>query len=433
MRIIPLLLAAALTHATLAFADNTANRTPAEVKIESAQRTIEKDPTGYTAYNDLAFALTKRARETADPKYYEEALKHLAKSQELSPNNFEGEKIRVWALLGQHEFGQAYKLAKALNAKVPDDVQVYGLLVDAAVELGEYAEAEKAAQWMFNLRPGNGAALTRAAYLREMFGDIDGALELMQMALQRIPPLEREERAWLQTQIAHLLMAQGKLDAAERFIAEALKQFPDYHYALAQRGALLTKQGKVAEAVDAYRKRYEVAAHPENMFDVGAALHAAGKMTEAKKAFQEFEQLALKESEGWDNANRELIRYYTDYANQPAKALKIAEMQIRQRKDVYSLDSYAWALFKNNKVREAKVEINKALDVGVTEPRMLYRAAMIHAKLGEKSRANELLKKAEGAHPEPMLRAEIAKAMTGRAPARVAALSGTGASTSMNR
>ena len=30
---------------------------------------------------------------------------------------------------------------------------VYGLLTDAHVELGNYAEAEKACQWMLDLRP----------------------------------------------------------------------------------------------------------------------------------------------------------------------------------------------------------------------------------------------------------------------------------------
>ena len=51
---------------------------------------------------------------------------------------------------------------------------VYGFLVDAYAELGDYAEAEKAAQWMLDLRPGNVPGLTRAAYLRELFGDLDG-------------------------------------------------------------------------------------------------------------------------------------------------------------------------------------------------------------------------------------------------------------------
>jgi tetratricopeptide (TPR) repeat protein len=277
-----------------AFADTIS--TPAEAKIEAAQRAIKTSPDNYTPYNELAFALTRRARETADPKFYERAIAALDTSRKLSPDNFEGEKIRVWALLGQHEFREAYKLAKVLNAKVPDDVQVYGLLTDAAAELGEYKEAENATQWMFNLRPGNVAALTRAAYLREMFGDIDGALELMQQAYQRTPPMEKEERAWLLTQIAHLQLASGKIESAERYAREALKQFPDYHYALAQMGAVRMHQGKASGAIEFYRQRYEQAQHPENLFDLGVALHAAGKRAEAQKLFAEFEKLALKES-----------------------------------------------------------------------------------------------------------------------------------------
>ena len=57
---------------------------------------------------------------------------------------------------------------------------------------------------MLDLRPGNIPALTRAAYLRELFGDIEGALELMQAAFGRMPYQETEDRAWVLTQIGHL-------------------------------------------------------------------------------------------------------------------------------------------------------------------------------------------------------------------------------------
>jgi tetratricopeptide (TPR) repeat protein len=399
----------ATVFGTIGIAQAEPSKTPAEMKIEAAQRAITREPASYTGYNDLALALTKRARETSDHKYYEQAMVQLEKSQTLSPDNFEGQKVRVWALLGQHEFGEAYRLAKALNAKVPDDVQVYGLLVDAAVELGEYEEAEKAGQWMLNLRPGNGAALTRAAYLREMFGDIEGALDLMQMAAKRAVPTEREERAWMSSHIAHLLTVQGKFDAAARHVDDALKQFPDYHYALAKQGEMHMRRGKWNAAVESYRKRYAVAPHPENLFDVGVALHAAGKRADARKAFEEFERDALKESASWDNANRELIHYYTDYANQPAKAMKIAAMQIAQRRDAYSLEAHAWALYRSGKFADAKESIEKALSVGVMEPRMQYRAAMIFAATRDKARAAEHFSKAEAAHPDPQLKTLIAR------------------------
>ena len=84
---------------------------------------------------------------------------------------------------------------------------VYGLLTEANAELGYYKDAETAAQWMLNLRPGNLPALTNAAHLRELFGDMEGSYELLQMAYESTPPTEEEERAWLLTQMGHLRLA----------------------------------------------------------------------------------------------------------------------------------------------------------------------------------------------------------------------------------
>jgi predicted Zn-dependent protease len=80
--------------------------------------------------------------------------------------------------------------AKKLNQKMPDDVMLYGFLTDANVELGNYREAETAAQWMLDLKPVNTPGLTRAAYLRELYGDIEGSLELMNMAYQSSRPVK---------------------------------------------------------------------------------------------------------------------------------------------------------------------------------------------------------------------------------------------------
>ena len=132
--------------------------------------------------------------------------------------------MRAWSLLGQHRFAEALTLATALNTKVPDDLMVYGMLTDANIELGKYDDAEKSAQWMLDLRPGNIPALTRAAYLRELFGDIDGAIELMQSAFNRMPYQETEDRAWVLTQIGHLELVRGQPAAAEQVLAAGARR-----------------------------------------------------------------------------------------------------------------------------------------------------------------------------------------------------------------
>ena len=188
----------------LLLATSVLAQSPAEHAISAAKDLISKKPAQFSGYNQVAVALARRARETSDVTYYAQAEDALKKTFELSPANIEGEKIKIWLLLGRHEFAAALNEATALNRQVPDDILVYGFLTDANVELGNYDAAEKSAQWMLDLRPGNLPALTRAAYLRELFGDSEGALELMNMAYQATPPSEAEDGAWILSQMGQL-------------------------------------------------------------------------------------------------------------------------------------------------------------------------------------------------------------------------------------
>ncbi len=356
--------------------------TPAEAAIARAKQAVVKSPDAARGYSDLAMALARRARETSDPVFYLQAEDAISKSLERSPDNFDALKARAWVWLGQHRFREARDLAATLNKRVPDDVMVYGLLTDAHVELGEYAEAEKACQWMLDLRPGNIPGLTRAAYLRELFGDVEGALELMHMAVEQNPIDEVEDRAWILTQIGHLHTAVGRLDAAEAVLAEALQTFPGYHYTLAALAKVRTAQHKPAEAAALLRQRYEAAPHPENLFDLAESLALAGRKAEADAAFLQFEQAARQEMNGADNANRELIFYYVDHARKPVEALRVADREIEQRRDVYTLDAYAWALHANGRHAEAQKQLDLALSVGIRDPKLSKHASAIAEALG---------------------------------------------------
>ncbi len=364
---------------------------PAERSIAEARKAIDKKPAQYAGYNLLAMALSRRARETSDVNFYAQAEDALKKSFELAPQNLDGEKIRVWLLLGRHEFAAARDAATALNKRVPDDVLVYGFLTDANAELGNYDEAEKAAQWMLDLRPGNLPGITRAAYLRELFGDVDGALELMGMAYQSTPPTEVEDRAWILTQMGHLQLVSGKTAAAESMLQEALAKFPGYHYALGNLAKVRISQDRYSEAVALLQQRYQAAPHAENLYDLAEALELVGRRDEAKKAFGEFETKSLQESVRADNSNRELIFYYADHAHQPAKALDIARQEFARRHDVYTLDAYAWALHVNGRNAEARKQIEAALSVGIRDAKMLRHAGEIALQLGDRGAAHRYL------------------------------------------
>src|SRR5208282_5944449 len=210
----------------------------------------------------------RRAQETSDVTFYAQAEDAVKKSLAIAPNNFETEKKHVSILLGEHEYPAALEAAKALNKRVPDDVMVYGLLTDANVELGNYKDAEIAAQWMLDLRPGNLPALIRAAHLRELFGDAEGAYELMEMAYQSTPATEIAERASLLTQMGHLRLASGSPDSAEKLFEQALTTLPTHPAALGNLAELRITQKRYAEAVTLLEQRYQAQPRAENLYDL---------------------------------------------------------------------------------------------------------------------------------------------------------------------
>jgi len=380
---------AALAQTTTLPADATPS--PAERSMAQAKRLIEKNPNNFEAYNALALALSRRARESSDVKFYAQAEETLKKSLEISPGNFDGERIHVWLLLGRHEFSAAREEARKLNKKMPDDVMVYGFLTDANIELGNYKEAEDSAQLMLDLRPGNLPGLTRAAYLRELFGDLDGSVELMNMAYQSTPPSEAEDRAWILSQIGHLQLMSGKITDADNTLQQALALFPGYHYALGNLAKVRVEQKRYEDAVNILQQRYEAAQHAENLYDLADALELAGHADRAQKAFAQFETKSRLESVRADNSDRELIFYYADRAHLPAKALEVAQAEYARRRDVFTLDAYAWALHVNGRDTEARTQIAAALAIGIRDAKMLRHAGEIALSTGDRAAAERFL------------------------------------------
>ena len=367
----------------------SATGTPAERRIASARTAIDLNPKRVSGWNELALALARRARETSDPAYYKEAWHATEQALSIDARDLEAKKLQIWILLGQHEFARAVTAAEALNTQVPDDVLTYGFLVDGYTQLGRYADAEKAAQWMLDMRPGNVPALTRAAHLRELFGDHEGAVELMDTSYRRTAEAEVEDRAWILTQMAHLSTLTCRTDAAERFLAEALRLFPDYHYALAQLAEVRTLQGRLNDAVSLRERHVERAPHPENRYELGVALARAGKTREAEAVWTAFERAAVAESSNWDSANVELTYYYADHAGRPADALALARREAARRQDVRTLEAYAWSLYRNGQATTARTEIDKVLAVGVAQPETFARAAAIAAAQGDSAHARQ--------------------------------------------
>ncbi len=358
---------------------------PAQLRIEAARKVLEKQPNRYSAYNDLAVAFVRRARETSDNSYFPQAEAAIEDSLRIQPDNFEAAQAHVALLLAEHNYRQALEEARALNHRMPDAVLVWGYMEEADAALGDYDQAEQAAQWMMDLRPGNLPAFLCGAALREDWGEIDGALDFLSKALQQTPPLETEESAWIMTKMARLDRLAGRADTAEPLLQQALKTFPDYYLSLEELAEVRLAQQRYSEAVDLLARRNQSFPTTHSRYLAARALEQAGRPDEAGKMYAEFEDAARSQIEQPDNANLELVAYYTEHARRLAEGLRIARLEMERRHDVATLDIYSWALYVNGQPAEACRQIQKALAVGTRDAALYYHAGVIEAASGERS------------------------------------------------
>jgi tetratricopeptide (TPR) repeat protein len=366
--------------------------TRTEMRIAAAHEAILKDPGRYQGYNDLAYNLVKQAEETGDQTNLEKAEAAIEKSLAIAPRNFQGEKTEVYVLLGEQEYAKALDEAKALNHDTPDDVLLWGYLADAQMALGDYDAAEKSAQWMLNLRPGNVPGLLRGAELRMVWGDADGAMEFLTQALEVTPDFETGDVAAILTEMANVQLASGKVDSAERLDEKALNTFPNYYAALESLAKVRTAQRRYEDAVETLVKRNSRAPRPEILYALAEALERAGRGDEAKQVYGEFERQAMDEINRADNANRELIFYYLGHAANPAEALRIAALEATRRHDLRTLDAYAWALEANHDHAGAYEQISKVLVQSVCDAAVFFHAGAIAEQMNDPAAATHYWK-----------------------------------------
>src|SRR5437870_4778016 len=113
--------------------------------------------------------------------------------------NFEALTYKSMIFLSQHHFSDGLNVATKAEHMYPYNAFIYGILTDANVELGNYPEALKTADKMISIRPDI-RSYSRVSYLREIHGDIPGAIEAMKLAVGAGEP-GTEGTEWTRVQL----------------------------------------------------------------------------------------------------------------------------------------------------------------------------------------------------------------------------------------
>ncbi|HET6992555.1 MAG TPA: tetratricopeptide repeat protein, partial [Bacteroidia bacterium] len=151
--------------------------------IEGFLAQLKAKPDDYKTMIKLAQAYVQESRVSGDHAYYDKAALQLTDMiLAKEPENFEALCCKGTVLLSQHHFSDALVIANQASALNPDNAFIYGLRCDANVELGNYDEAVKMADKMISIRPDM-RSYSRVSYLREIYGDMPGAISAMKLAV----------------------------------------------------------------------------------------------------------------------------------------------------------------------------------------------------------------------------------------------------------
>jgi tetratricopeptide (TPR) repeat protein len=381
-----------------------ANRNPIAVKpldqqIEVYQKNAQLNPTDVTNLNRLSYAFIQKVRQTADASFGGSAEQLLNKALTIDPKNYESLYYLALVQMSQHRFLDAKKSALSAISVEPSNSDAYGALGDATYELGQYEECAAAYQKMLDRRPST-ASYSRAAYYRKLVGDISGAADLLKRAYELADYNDPENRAWCLFQLGNLAFGAGKLDEAEKLYSMAVEIFPNYYNALAGLAKVNAALGKIESSINYYQKAIAIVPMPEFVSALGDVLTAAGRSQEAKRQYDLVEFIGNLSKINKEIYNRQLALFYADHVEQKRNdALKMAEVELKFRKDIYGYDAYAWCLFKTSRYGEAAESMQKALKMKTPDAMLYFHAGMISSALNRNAEARKYLQKALELNP----------------------------------
>src|SRR5206468_8446916 len=201
------------------------------------------NPTSALLHTLLAQAYVRKARATGDLALYDRAEASVTRALELDEDNVSARILRAQVLCAGHRFAEGLALARDVYKQGPGEHGILYLIGDAHLELGDYAEAERAYDRLRRKDP-TAYVGSRPARLAELKGRTDEALRLLKQAAAEEGPagLTPEDRAWYDVRLAEVHLGAGHLDEAGRHGEAALKAAPGYYAALAALARVRTAQ-----------------------------------------------------------------------------------------------------------------------------------------------------------------------------------------------
>ena len=344
---------------------------------DKAVEALKKNPEDLKQYITLASVFLSEGRVTGNNAYYSNAaVQMLDKVNQTTTGNrdlvFQALSLKSAVLLNMHQFKDALATAQ---------------------------QAVKDCDRMMSIRPDL-RSYSRASYLRQIFGQNNGAKEAMQMAVQAGLP-GQESTEWARTNLADLYLNTGNLDSASILYRSSLVYRPDYPFALIGL-ARVEKAKKDYDAALGYTKK-AIQARSEVAFvsllaDIYELKGDAEKAKQTRRdvidLLQQGQDDEPKDATVKHNVSREMATAYLN-AGDADKALQYASTDLSMRPDnIDANELIAWIYYMKHDYANAKIHTDKMLATKTQNAASLYKAGLVYVAAGDAVKGNQMMQDA---------------------------------------
>jgi tetratricopeptide (TPR) repeat protein len=362
--------------------DSAIDRSIADLQKRAGQPVHRRE-----TLEQLGYQFVARARTANDPGDYKLAESAAICLDEQYPADPAALLLRGHALHQLHRFREAEVIARTLVAR-REYVLDYALLGDALMEQGRLVDAAAAYQKMIDLKPFY-QSYTRAAHLRWLTGDLDGAVDLVRKAIDAASPRNPESIAWAYTRLALYELQRGNVANAAQSADAALRFQPEYAAALLMKGRVFLATDRAEDAVRVLRRAAALNPLPEYQWMLADALRRRQRDPEAATVEREIVE------RGRLSDPRTVALFLATRRAEPSQALLLTERELAVRNDVFTQDARAWALATAGRMAEARAAMTTALSEHTKDARLFLHAGVIAASTGRRADARRWLAQAD--------------------------------------
>lgn len=388
---------------------------------DNAVLAINANSTDLASYLKIAEVFIQEGRITGLYGYNNESalkvLNYVIDHEDVTDDSkFQGLSLKATVLLSQHQFKDALNVGNKALAINSYNAGIYGVMVDANVELGNYTEAVAMSDKMISIRPDL-RSYSRISYLRQIHGENEGAIEAMKMAISAGYP-GYERKAWCRVTLGELYEDDGDLSNAEMQYILALEERENYPYALAGLGRLAMKKTNYAEAEELYNraltfiedagfyselaKVYQLQGKNDEM--VTAKNHAFATLSGEEHSDHSHDHGHSHEASSDHGHSHEvgleMAKLYFEFTTDYDKAMSNAMHEYELRPNNIDVNQILASIFyRKGDFNSAKMHLDKAMKTNNDSPRMNCLAGLIILETGNVSEGKKLLEKSFNADP----------------------------------